>query len=345
MRIGNSCATLAIAIAMAVVEFCTPALADPASILDAVRKRGYVVCGVTENAPGFSKVNASGKWSGLDIEFCSALATAIFGNKDSVKYLSLTASDKFKALQDNEVDVLMGATAWTLTRDTELGAHFVEVSYYDGQGFIVPRNHSISSVLELSGASICTLSGSSDESAIADFFGSRKMRYQLIKSERWDDLVKTYANGGCTVLTGNLSLLAYVRGNLANGAEHMLLPEIINKEPLGPYVQSGHDAWFSIVRWTFMALVAAEEFGINSSNVDMMKASPVHDIRRFLGLEADLGAPMGLPRDWAYQIVRQVGNYSEIFERTLGQGSPLKLDRGLNSLWSKGGLMYAAPIR
>ena len=246
------------------------------------------------HAPGFSKVNASGKWSGLDIEFCSALAAAVLGNKDAVKFLSLTAGDKFKALQDNEVDVLMGATAWTLTRDTELGAHFVEVSYYDGQGFIVPRNHSISSVLELSGASICTLSGSSDESAIADFFGSRKMRYQLIKSERWDDLVKTYANGGCTVLTGDLSLLAYVRSNLANGAEHMLLPEIINKEPLGPYVQSGHDAWFSIVRWTFMALVAAEEFGINSSNVDMMKASPVHDIRRFLGLEADLGAPLGL---------------------------------------------------
>lgn len=345
MRIGNRCVALAIVIATVAIELCTPALSEPVSILDAVRKRGHVVCGVAEHAPGFSEVNASGNWSGLDVEFCSALAAAIFGNKDAVKFLSLTASDKFKALQDDEVDVLMGATAWTLTRDTELGAQFAAVTYYDGQGFIVPRNHSISSVLELSGASICTLSGSSDEGAVADFFGSRKMRYQLIKSERWDDLVKTYANGGCTVLTGDLSLLAYVRSHLANASEHMLLPEIINKEPLGPAVQKGHDAWFSIVRWTFMALVAAEEFGINSSNVDMMKASPVHDIRRFLGLEADLGAPMGLPRDWAYQIVRQVGNYSEIFERTLGQGSQLKLDRGLNALWSKGGLMYAAPIR
>jgi general L-amino acid transport system substrate-binding protein len=336
---------LAIAVVAVMVGLCAPAWSDSVSLLDTVRKRGQVVCGVSEHAPGFSDVDARGKWSGLDIEFCSALASAVFGNKDQVKFLSLTPGEKFKALQDGEIDVLMGATAWTLTRDTELGARFVAAVYYDGQGFIVPRNHSISSVLELSGASICTLPGSSDESAIGDFFGSRKMRYQLITSERWDELVKTYANGGCTVLTGDLSLLAFVRSQLANGSDHMLLPEIINKEPLGPAVRNGHEAWFSIVRWTFMALVAAEELGINSSNVDMMKASPIHDIRRFMGLEADLGAPMGLSRDWAYQIVRQVGNYSEIFERTLGQGSALKLDRGLNNLWTKGGLMYAAPIR
>jgi general L-amino acid transport system substrate-binding protein len=336
---------MAFALCAMVTEFCAPAWSEPSSILDAVRSRGQVVCGVSEHAPGFSVVNGRGTWSGLDVEFCSALAAAIFGNKDAVKFLSLTNGDKFKALQDGEVDVLMGATSWTLTRDTELGARFAAVLYYDGQGFIVPRNHSISSVLELSGASICVLPGSSDEAAVADFFGSRKMRYQLITSERWEDLVKTYAKGGCTVLTGDVSLLAYERSRLANGSEHMLLPEFISKEPLGPAVQTGHDSWFSIVRWTFMALVAAEELGINSSNVDMMKASPVHEVRRFLGLDADLGAPLGLPRDWAYQIVRQVGNYAEIFERTLGQGSQLKLDRGLNNIWSKGGLMYAAPLR
>jgi general L-amino acid transport system substrate-binding protein len=336
---------VALSLCAMVANSCAPAWSEPASILDAVRSRGQVVCGVSEHAPGISEVNGRGNWSGLDVEFCSALAAAIFGNKDAVKFLSLMAGDKFKALHDGEIDVLLGTTSMTLTRDTELGARFAAILYYDGQGFMVPRNHSISSVLELSGASICVLPGSSDESAVADFFGSRKMRYQLITSEHWEDLVKTYASGGCTVLTGDVSLLAYERSRLANGSEHMLLPEFINKEPFGPAVAMGQDSWFSIVRWTFMALVAAEELGINSSNVDMMKASPAHDIRRFLGLEADLGAPLGLPRDWAYQIVRQVGNYGEIFERTIGQGSQLKLDRGLNNLWNKGGLMYAAPLR
>ncbi|HVX37753.1 MAG TPA: amino acid ABC transporter substrate-binding protein [Hyphomicrobium sp.] len=344
MKIGLRCMALALAIGSMVAGFCAPAWSET-SVLDAIRKRGQVVCGVSDHAPGFSEVSGSGTWSGLDVEFCSALAAAVLGNKDSVKFLSLMPSDKFNALRDNEIDVLMGATAWTLTRDTELGARFAAALYYDGQGFIVPRNHSISSVLELSGASICVLPGSADEIAIADYFGARKMRYQLITSDRWDNLVKTYAAGGCTVLTGDMSLLAYERSRLANGADHMLLPEYISKEPLGPAVKIGHDAWFAVVRWTFMALVAAEELGINSSNVDTMKASPVHDIRRFLGLEADVGAPLGLSRDWAYQVVRQVGNYGEIFDRTLGQGSALKLDRGLNNLWTKGGLMYSAPMR
>jgi general L-amino acid transport system substrate-binding protein len=338
------CLALALAVGSTVAGFCAPAWSET-NVLDAIRKRGQVVCGVSDHAPGFSEVSGSGTWSGLDVEFCSALAAAVLGNKDSVKFLSLMPSDKFNALRDNEIDVLMGATAWTLTRDTELGGRFAAALYYDGQGFIVPRNHSISSVLELSGASICVLPGSIDENAIADYFGARKMRYQLITSDRWDELVKTYASGGCTVLTGDVSLLAYERSRLPNGADHVLLPEYINKEPLGPAVKIGQDAWFAVVRWTFMALVAAEELGINSSNVDTMKASPAHDIRRFLGLEADVGAPLGLPRDWAYQMVRQVGNYSEIFDRTLGQGSPLKLDRGLNNLWTKGGLMYSAPMR
>lgn len=344
MRIGLKCVALVVAVGSMIAGLGAPAWSDQ-SVIDTIRKRGHVVCGVSDHAPGFSEVNTSGSWSGLDTEFCSALAAAVLGDKDKVKFLSLMPSDKFKALQNDEIDVLMGATPWTLTRDTELGARFAAVLYYDGQGFIVPRNHSISSVLELSGASICVLPGSIDETAISDYFGSRKMRYQLITSDRWDELVKTYANGGCTVLTGDVSLLAYERSRLPNGADHMLLPEYINKEPLGPAVKIGHDSWFSVVRWTFMALVAAEELGINSSNVDTMKASPVHEVRRFLGLEADLGAPLGLSRDWAYQIVRQVGNYGEIFDRNLGEGSPLKLDRGLNNLWTKGGLMYAMPMR
>ncbi|MBS0250697.1 MAG: amino acid ABC transporter substrate-binding protein, partial [Proteobacteria bacterium] len=286
-----------------------------------------------------------GAWSGMDVEFCSALAAAIFGDRNAVKLLSLNAGDRFKSLQDDEVDVLLGATSWTLTRDTELGARFVGTLYYDGQGFIIPRNHSIASVLELSGASICVLTGTSDEAAISDYFGSRKMRYQLIQSDRWEDLVKTYSGGGCTVLTGDMTLLASEKSRLANGADQMLLPELITKEPYGPAVRIGDDGWFAVVRWVMMSLVAAEEMNISSSNVDTMKASPSHEVRRFLGLDADLGAPLGLPRDWAYQVVGEVGNYGEIFDRTLGQSSSLKLDRGLNNLWSKGGLMYSAPFR
>ncbi len=321
------------------------AVSAPINVLDAVRARGKVVCGVADHAAGFSEVSPRGMWSGLDVEFCSALAAAVLGNRDAVKFLSLNPGDRFKSLQDNEIDVLLGATAWTLTRDTELGARFAGALYYDGQGFIIPRNHSIASVLELSGASICVLADTSDEAAIADFFGSRKMRYQLISSDRWEDLIKTYAAGGCTVLTGDVTLLAYEKSRLANGSDQMMLPEMITKEPYGPAVRAGDDAWFAIVRWTFMALIAAEELNISSSNVDAMKSSPSHEVRRFLGLDADLGAPLGLSRDWAYQVVKQVGNYAEIFERTLGQDSALKLDRGLNNLWSKGGLMYAAPFR
>ncbi|CCB65643.1 amino acid ABC transporter substrate-binding protein [Hyphomicrobium sp. MC1] len=338
---------LAAAIALFVVALGVASEAEsaPISILDTIKARGKVVCGVQDHAPGFSEVSPRGAWSGMDVEFCSALAAAIFGDRDAVKLLSLNASDRFKSLQDDEVDVLLGATAWTLTRDTELSARFVGTLYYDGQGFIIPRNHSIASVLELSGASICVLAGTSDETAISDYFGSRKMRYQLIQSDRWEDLVKTYSDGGCTVLTGDMTLLAFEKSRLASGADQMLLPELITKEPYGPAVRLGDDGWFAVVRWVMMALVAAEEMNISSSNVDTMKASPSHEVRRFLGLDADLGAPLGLPRDWAYQVVHDVGNYGEIFERTLGQSSSLKLDRGLNNLWSKGGLMYSAPFR
>lgn len=345
MRSVSKSWTAAFSLVVMFVGLSTEAWSAPANTLDAVRARGKVVCGVSDHEPGFSQVDPRGTWSGLDVEFCSALAAAVLGNRDAVKYLSLNPGDRFKALQDNEIDVLLGATSWTLTRDTELGARFANALYYDGQGFIIPRNHSIASVLELSGASICVLTGSSDETAIADFFGSRKMRYQLVTSDRWDDLVKTYSNNGCTVLTGDVSLLAYEKSRMPNSTDQMMLPEMITKEPYGPAVRVGDDGWFAVVRWTFMALVAAEDMNISSSNVDTMKSSPSHEVRRFLGLDADLGAPLGLSRDWAYQVVKQAGNYGEIFERTLGQGSSLKLDRGLNNLWSKGGLMYAAPFR
>lgn len=315
------------------------------SRLETVRARGYINCGVGENAPGFSQVNGRGQWSGIEVEFCAALAAAVFGKKDAVKFRAVTPTDRFTALQSGDIDVLMRETAWTLSRDTELGVRFVDVLFYNGQGFLVPRGHAITSVLELSGASVCVLPGSSGERSISDFFNSRKMRFQLIRSERWEELTKAYAAGGCTALTGDVSLLGSERSHFGNPQEHVILSELITKEPLGPAVKVGDDEWFGIVRWNLMALIAAEELGLTSSNVDNLRDSDVLERRRFLGLEANLGQPLGLARDWAYQIVKQVGNYGEIFARTLGPASPLRLERGLNNLWTKGGLMYAAPFR
>jgi general L-amino acid transport system substrate-binding protein len=315
------------------------------STLETVKARGYINCGVSDNAPGFSLVNPQGEWSGLEVEFCSALAAAVFGNKESVKFRALQASERVKALLNGEVDVLMRMTSWTLSRDADLDMRFVAVLFYDGQGFMVPRGHAVSSVLELSGASICVLPGGAGERTVSEFFTRSKMRYQLITSQRWEDLVKAYGAGGCTVLTGDISLLANERSRLTAAHEHVLLSELISKEPLGPLVRAGDDNWFTIVRWTAMALIAAEELGLTSTNVSGMEKSNYIDVRRFLGLEANLGQPLGLARDWAAQIIKQVGNYGEIFDRTLGQQTVLKLDRGLNNLWTKGGLMYAAPFR
>lgn len=329
---------------MALAVLVGPSLAAEKT-LEAVRARGYINCGVGENAPGFSYVSSKGSWSGLEIEYCSALAAAVFGKKDAVKFRALSSTDRFKALQNGEVDVLLRGTSWTLSRDNDLGIRFADVLFYDGQGFLVPKGHAITSVLELSGASICVLPGSGGERNISDYFAQRKMRFQLVTSDHWDQLIKAYGAGGCTVLTGDVSLLANERSHLPNAAEHVILPELITKEPLGPAVRTGDDEWFGIVRWSVMALVAAEELGLSSANIDNLKDTGTLDIRRFAGFEANLGQPLGLAKDWAYQIVKQVGNYGEIFDRTLGPGSPLRLDRGVNNLWTRGGLMYAMPFR
>lgn len=345
MRHPPTWRALAIALILYVTNGVGAAFSEPATTLDLAKARGYVTCGVSSNTPGFSEVNARGEWRGFDVEFCSALAAATLGNKNAVKFLSLTPSNRFKSLQDGEVDVLLRETSWTLTRDSELGARFTSIVFYDGQGFLIPRSHSIASVFELSGASICVLPGSSGQQAVSDFFGPREMPYKLVTSERWDDLVKTYLADGCTVLTGDMSLLAYERSRFGNPSQHALLPEMISKEPYGPAVRGGDDQWFSIVRWTSMALVDAEELGLTKANVDSMKSSKLMDVRRYLGIDSDIGAPLGLASDWAYRVVKEIGNYGEIFDRTLGDGSNLKIDRGLNRLWTKGGLMYAAPLR
>lgn len=313
--------------------------------LETMRARGHVLCGVGAIQPGFSQLAEGGQRSGLDVEFCAALAAAVFGAKDAVKFWPLAANDRFKALQAGDVDVVARGAAWTLSRDTEFGARYAGVLFYDGQGFLTRRGNAVASVLELSGASICALPGVMGEQGVAEFFGAQRMRYQVVAKDNWDDLVKAYAAGSCTVLTGDMSLLAVARSKLKAPADHIVLPELITKEPQGPAVRQDDPQWFAVVRWTLMALIEAEELGLTSANVDAKRASTEPEIRRFLGLEANLGPALGLPRDWAYQIVKNVGNYGEIFERTVGAKSELKLTRGLNNLWTKDGLMYSMPFR
>jgi general L-amino acid transport system substrate-binding protein len=321
------------------------AAAGPGTTLDTIRARGNVLCGISEPEPGFSEINEARVRSGLDVEFCTALAAAVFGSKDAVKYWPLSPNGRFKALQSGDVDVLSRGATWTLSRDTELGARFAGVLYYDGQGFLTRRGNAVASVLELSGASICALPGPMGEQGVADFFNAQRMRYQLVTQAHWDDVVKAYAAGDCTVLSGDVSMLAVARAKMKQPTDHMILPELITKEPAGPAVRQDDAQWFAVVRWTLMALIEAEELGITSANVDAMRASNAPEVRRFLGLEANLGQALGLPRDWAYQVVKNVGNYGEIFDRTLGAKSNLKIARGLNNLWTKGGLMYAMPFR
>ncbi len=313
--------------------------------LEDVRQRGHLVCGVSEATPGFALADERGKWSGLEVDFCRAIAAAVLGSEEKVKERPVSAAGRFQALTSGDIDVLARATSWTLSRDTELGVRFAGVLLYDGQGFLVQRGEAVTSVLELSGSSVCVLKGTSAEQGVDDFFRGHQMRYQRVVAERWDDLVKAYAEGSCTLLTGDASTLALERSRLANPNDHVLLPELIAKEPLGPAVRQGDDQWFAIVRWSLAALVAAEELGLTSQNVDDMMKSPLTDVRRFLGREGNLGQGMGLEPDWAYRLVRLVGSYGELFERNLGAKSALKLERGLNNLWTKGGLMYAPPLR
>jgi general L-amino acid transport system substrate-binding protein len=262
-----------------------------------------------------------------------------------VKYRVVTPANRYQALTAGEVDLLPRASGRTLSRDTELGVRYADTLFHDGQGFLIRRGYAVASILELSGTSVCVMAGTSAAQAVETFFQSRKMRYQPVAAERWSDAVKAYADGACTVLTGDVTVLAAERIRLANPGDHVLMPELISKEMLGPVVRQGDEQWFSIVRWTLAALIAAEELGITSQNVDALRASPNIDIRRFLGLEADLGQGMGLAREWSYQLVKQVGNYGDLFERNIGQKSPLAIERSINNLWTRGGLMSAGPLR
>ncbi|MCF1503089.1 amino acid ABC transporter substrate-binding protein [Afifella sp. H1R] len=321
------------------------AVSASAATLDDVKAKGSVQCGVSQGLPGFSNPDAQGNWSGLDVDTCKAIAAAIFGNGDAAKFTPLSAKERFTALQSGEVDVLTRNTTWTMSRDTDLGLNFTGVNYYDGQGFMVPKDLGVSSALELSGASVCTNTGTTTELNVADYFRSHDMDYEVVAFEKADEVVAAYDAGRCDVYTTDQSGLYAQKLKLTNPDDHVILPEIISKEPLGPAVRQGDDQWFNVVKWTLFALINAEELGVTQDNVDEMKNSDNPSIKRLLGTEGSFGESIGLDKEWAVNAIKAVGNYGEMFNRNVGPDTELGIDRGLNKLWSDGGLQYAPPVR
>jgi len=316
-----------------------------AQTLKAVKDRGILNCGANGTLAGFGLPDAQGKWTGLDVDFCRAIAAAVLNDSEKVKYVPLSAKDRFTALQSGEVDVLARNTTWTSSRDTSLGLNFTGVNYYDGQGFMVRKTLKVNSALELNGASVCVQQGTTTELNLADYFSANKMQLKSVTFATANEAVKAYDAGRCDAYTTDASALYAERLRVTDPNEHIILPEIISKEPLGPAVRHGDDQWFDIVKWTLFAMMNAEELNISSKNVDEALKSTNPEIKRFVGTEGNFGEQLGLSKDWAVRIVKQVGNYGESFERNVGLGSTLKIERGLNKLWTKGGIQYAPPIR
>ena len=315
------------------------------SVLEAVKKRGHIKCGVSEGLSGFSRPDSKGRWVGIDVDVCRSFAAALFGDLNKIQMTGLSALQRFTALQSGEVDVLSRNTTYTLTRDTSLGLNFAPITYYDGQGIMVKKTSGIKSAKELGGASICVQQGTTTERSLADFFRSHSLKFKPIVMESNDEVFNTFAAGRCDAVTSDMSSLASDRSRVKSPDSLIILPEVLSKEPLGPAVRHGDDEWFDVVTWSVYAMIAAEEMGITSKNVDAMKKSKNPDVRRFLGVTPGNGKALGLAENWAYNIVKQVGNYGEVFERNVGKSTPLKLERGNNALWTKGGLMYAPPLK
>ncbi len=334
------------ALAATAMTFAITVGSVQASTLEEVQKRGVLNCGVSTGLPGFSIADEKGVWAGIDVDGCKAVAAATLGDVKKIKYVPLNAKERFTALQSGEVDVLVRGTTWTLTRDSSLGLNFAGVNYYDGQGFLVSKKLGVKSALELGGAAVCIQGGTTSEMNLADYFKVNNMKYEAVVFDTHDATLKAFENGRCDVLTSDQSQLYGLRTHLPKPEDAFVLPEVISKEPLGPVVRQGDDAWLNIVKWTFNAMIEAEELGLTSANIDKMKAdSKAPAVRRLVGLEGIAGKGLGLSNDWAYNIVKQVGNYGEVFDRNVGAGSPLNISRGLNALWSKGGIMYAPPLR
>lgn len=312
---------------------------------DAVKQRGQLSCGVHTGLPGFGAADERGVWSGLDVDYCRAVAVAVLGDPGKVRFVPTTPKERFAALQSREVDMLARSTTWTIARDSSAGFSFVGVNYYDGQGFLVKKSLGVKVGKELGGATVCVQTGTTTELNLADFFRTNKLSYKPVVFEKVDEALRAYAANRCDAYTTDASGLYSVRLQLANPNDHVVLPDVISKEPLGPLVRQDDFQWFTIVKWVHFALLNAEELGVTKANVEEMLGSANPEIKRLLGKEGDFGKGLGLDNAWAYRIVKELGNYGEIFERNVGAGSRLKIDRGLNRLWTRGGLQYAPPIR
>ncbi len=328
------------------IALCTVASVAAAgeATLDAVKARGHLICGVNPGLPGFAAPDASGKWAGFDVDFCRAVAAAIFGDPERTEYVPLSADERFAALKAGKVDILSRNSTWTMGRETELGLTFVGVTYYDGQGFMVPRSANVTSALDLGGSKVCVQSGTTTEANLADYFDANNMTYSKVTTATPEETLAAYADGRCNVVTSDSSQLYALRAKLATPGDHVILPDIISKEPLGPVVRADDPKWTTLVKWVDFALVDAEELGVASDRIDQALQSNKPAVRRLVGLDGKFGEELGLGNQWAVEIVRKVGNYGEIFERNLGSGSPLGIPRGINQLWSLGGIQYAPPI-
>ena len=316
-----------------------------ASTLDTVRERGTLICGVNVGLAGFSAPNDAGEWSGFDVDFCRAVAVAVLGDATKVSFVPLTSAERFTALQAGEIDVLSRNSTWTLSRDTTLGLNFAGVMYYDGQGFMVRQDMPVTSAKDLDGASVCVQTGTTTELNLADYFRSNGMQFEPVVFDSPQNSATAFEAGRCDVITDDTSGLYATRLRFTDPGAFKVLPEVISKEPLAPVVRHADDAWFDVISWVRNALITAEELGITSANVDEKLASEDPNVKRLLGTDGDMGMALGLQNDWAYQVIKAMGNYGEVFERNLGESSPMKVDRGLNNLWNNGGIQYAPPMR
>ena len=331
------------AVLLAGAAMATGALAT--TTLETVKEKGHLQCGVTTGLPGFSQPDQDGAWTGLDVDTCRAVAAAVLGDAEAVEFTPLTAKERFTALQSGEIDMLSRNTTWTLTRDASLGLNFTGVNYYDGQGFLVSKDLGVGDATELNGATICIQAGTTTELNLADYFRAKGMEFKPLVFDTSEQTVQGFSAGRCDVLTSDRSQLAALRSKLPQPSAAVILPNTISKEPLGPVVRQGDDQWFNIVKWVLFTQIIAEELGITSANVDDMKSSDNPSVQRLLGTDGDMGQKLGLAPDFGYRVVKQVGNYGEMYDRNVGPDTPLGLDRGLNALWTDGGILYAPPLR
>ncbi len=337
--------TIGLTIAAVIAAAAIANLRYDTKTLKRTLRRDAVYCGVNTGLPGFSAQDAKGKWTGFDVDFCRAIAAAIFEDPTKVKFVPLDAKERFEELAKRKVDVLARNSTWTMSRETQYALHFAGVSYYDGQGFMVPRARNKTSALELDGSTVCVQSQTTTVVNLPDYFRANHMNYTEKTFHSVDDVFNAYASGQCDTLTADVSQLYALRLKLPKPADHMILADVISKEPLGPVVRHKDDQWLLIVKWTLFAMIDAEELGITSKNIDQALKSKKPEVMRFVGNDGDYGADLELPKGWAVNIIRRVGNYGEVYERNIGNGSPLGIPRGLNQLWTAGGILYAPPIR